>query len=118
MKTLITLSIMLAVSFLVYWLRAFPFREKKCLEPEQSTKATVLSRRIQSGNPHRSGRSSGMGYTYLVTFLLEDGTELELYTYEIEYGALREGMTGTLTWKGRYYVDFICGAGAQTGSGS
>lgn len=117
MKLLLIFLLMLAGSFLIFWLRAFPFREKKCREPEQSAKAAVVSRRIRSGNPHRSGRSQ-MGYTYLVTFRLENGAELELYTYEIEYGALREGMTGTLTWKGRYYIAFAEEAGIPGGMAS
>lgn len=104
MKTALIILFFLAVMALVFWLRVFPFREKKTKEPERTAPAEVISRRVQSGNPHRSGRSSGMGYTYLVTFRLDDGRELELYTYETEYGALREGMKGTLTWKGPYFV--------------
>lgn len=105
MKTAILFLIILAVCFLVFWLRAFPFREKKTREPERSAHAEVISRRVQSGNPHRSGRST-QGYTFLVTFRFEDGTEKELYAYDVEYGGLSEGMTGTLTWKGPYFVDF------------
>lgn len=107
MKTAVIILIMLAVAFGVYWLRSFPFRERKTTEPERSALAKVTARRVQSGNPIRSGRSAGFGYTFLVTFLLEDGTSLELYTYDEEYGALREGMEGTLTWKGPYYVSFV-----------
>ena len=104
MKTPFIFLGMAALAFGVCWLRAFPFREKKTNQPERTANAEVISRRVQSGNPHRSGRSAGSGYTFLVTFRLEDGTEIELYAYDVEYGALREGMTGTLTWKGRYFV--------------
>lgn len=90
----------------IIWLRTFPFREKKTNEPERISRAEVISRRVQSGNPIRSGRSAGFGYTFLVTFRLENGTTLELYAYDHEYGALREGMTGKLTWKSPYYVSF------------
>lgn len=106
MKTALIVLGMIAVSFGVYWLQTFPFRERKIQEPERSAKAEVISRRVQSGNPIRSGRSAGFGYTFLVTFRLEDGTELELYSYDHEYGALKEGMTGTLTWKGPYFVRY------------
>jgi len=37
---------------------------------------------------------------------LEDGQELELYAYDHEYGGLNEGMTGSLTWRGPYFVRF------------
>ena len=105
MKTLLILLALLALAFPVFWLRAFPFREKKTKEPERTAAAQVVSRRVQSGNPIRSGRSH-QGYTFLVTFHLEDGRELELYAYDHEYGALKEGMTGKLTWKGPYFVRF------------
>lgn len=105
MKTLLTALLFTAVAGLIYWLRVFPFTEKKTKEPEQSARAVVTSRRVQSGT-HRSGRSSGMGYTYLVTFRLNDGRELELYAYEEEFGALQENAEGTLTWKGPYFVSF------------
>lgn len=97
---------MLAVSFLAHWLRAFPFREKKTKKPERTARAKVIARRVQSGNPIRSGRSAGFGYTFLVTFRLENGTELELYAYDQEYGGLTEGMEGQLTWKGPYFPRF------------
>lgn len=106
MKIVLSLFGLMALAFGVTWLRAFPFTEKKTREPECTAPATVTARRVQSGNPIRSGRSAGFGYTFLVTFLLADGRELELYTYDAEYGALREGMTGSLTWKGPYYVSF------------
>lgn len=104
MKTALIFLAMIAGAFGVYWLMAFPFREKKTTEPELTARATVAARRVQSGNPIRSGRSSGFGYTFLVTFRMEDGSNLELYTYDVEYGALREGMEGKLTWKGKYFV--------------
>lgn len=105
MKTIVYAILITAAAFLIFWLKVFPFTEKKTKDPERTAHAIVKARRVQSGNPHRSGRSH-MGYTYLVAFQLDDGTELELYAYEIEYGSLREGMTGMLTWKGRYFVSF------------
>ena len=94
------------LAFAVLWLRTFPFREKKTKEPERTAPATLLSRRVQSGNPIRSGRSSGMGYTYVALFRLEDGTELELYAHDHEWGGLTDGTEGILTWKGPYFVNF------------
>lgn len=105
MKTALIMIFFLAVMVLVFWLRIFPFREKKTKEPERTARAEVISRRVQTG-ANRTGRSSGMGYNYLVTFRFGDGTEKALYAHDEEYGALREGMTGNLTWKGRYFVGF------------
>ena len=105
MKTAFYMAGILAVMGFVFWLRTFPFREKNTKEPERTAGAEVLSRRVQSGNPIRSGRSH-QGYTFLVTFRLEDGRKLELYAYDHEYGALQEGMTGSLTWKGPYFIRF------------
>lgn len=106
MKRTVLLLLLAVITGAVTWLRAFPFTEKKTKEPELRAKAAVISRRVQSGNPIRSGRSAGLGYTFLVTFRLEDGRKLELYAYDHEYGALREGMEGQLTWKGPYFVSF------------
>lgn len=105
MKTFLIFLLFTAGALGIFWLRTFPFREKKTNEPERSASAVVVSRRIRPGNPRRSGRSH-MGYTFLVTFRLDDGRELELEAYEVEYGALKEGTAGTLTWKGPYFVDF------------
>lgn len=105
-QLLLSFLILTAGALGIAWLRSFPFREKKTSEPQRTAPAEVISRRVQSGNPIRSGRSSGMGYTYLITFRFADGSEAELYAYDAEYGALREGMTGTLTWKGPYFVRF------------
>lgn len=106
MQTILIVLLFTIGALGIYWLRAFPFREKKTNEPERTAQAQILSRRVQSGNPIRSGRSSGMGYTYLVTFRLADGKELELYAHDHEWGALTEGAAGTLTWKGPYFVHF------------
>lgn len=105
MKTALFIAGMLAVMGFVFWLRVFPFREKKSREPERTAKAEVLTRRVESG-ANRTGRSSGMGYNYKLIFRLEDGTNVALYAHDYEYGALREGMTGTLTWKDPYYISF------------
>ena len=105
MKTLLFIVGMLALMGLVYWLRVLPFREKKTWEPERTAKAEVINRLVETG-ANRTGRSSGMGYNYRILFRLEDGSEVSLYAYDHEYGALREGMTGRLTWKGPYFVRF------------
>lgn len=104
MNFLLYVILIIAGMLLISWLRVLPFQEKKTKQPEQTAHARLLSRRVESGTG-RSGRSSGMGYSYLLTFQLNDGEILELYAYDAEYGALREGMSGKLTWKGRYFVN-------------
>ena len=105
MKTTLFIVGMLALFGLIYWFRVFPFREKKTREPERTAKAELAARQVTSG-ANRTGRSSGMGYNYVLTFRLEDGQEIKLYSHDYEYGALKEGMTGLLTWKGPYFVRF------------
>ena len=94
----------LALFLLLFYLRVVPFMEKPSNQPERAVRATVVSKEIVSGT-HRSGRSQ-MGYSFLVRFQTDDGQILELYAYEEEFGGLREGMTGILTYQGRYFVDF------------
>ncbi len=101
---LIFMLYMLALMALIFYLRIIPFREKPCYEPEKAVQATVVSKEIVSGT-QRSGRSH-MGFSFMIRFRTEDGQELELYAYEEEFGGLKEGMAGMLTYQGRYFVDF------------
>lgn len=78
--------------------------EKPSNEPEKSIIATVVSKEVKTGI-HETGRST-MGYSFVINFLAEDGQTLELYAYEVEFGGLKEGMNGILTYKGRYFVTF------------
>lgn len=92
-------------SSLLFWLRTLPFREKPAREAPRTARAELIARRVETGT-RCSGRSQGMGYTFVLTFRTEAGETVELFSYDFEYGALREGMTGALTWKGPYYVNF------------
>lgn len=94
----------LAFFLLISYLRVLPFREKPSPEPMKSVAAAVVSKAVKSGT-HHAGRSQ-IGYSFTVTFLTEDGQTLELYAYEIEFGGIREGMKGVLTYQGRYFVSF------------
>lgn len=93
-----------AAAFFVSYLKVRLFREKLSKEPEKTVAATVISKAVKSGT-HETGRSM-MGYSFVVNFLTADGQTLELYAYEIEYGGLKEGMKGVLTYQGRYFVNF------------
>ena len=101
---IITVVYGLALFLLIAYLRVLPFREKPATEPEKTVRATVLSREIKSGT-QGSGRSQ-MGFSFLVTFRTEQGEILNLFAYEVEYGGMKEGLTGNLTYQGRYFVDF------------
>lgn len=94
----------LALCLVIFYFRVHMWMEKPSHEPEKSTIATVISKALKSGT-HETGRSV-MGYSFAVTFLTEDGQTLELYAHEIEYGGLKEGMNGILTYQGRYFVNF------------
>ena len=101
---LIFVLYMLALMLLIFYLYAHAFQEKPSLEPVKAVQAAVVSKEITSGT-QRTGRSQ-MGYSFLIRFRTEDGQELKLYAYEEEYGSLKEGMEGMLTYQGRYFVDF------------
>ena len=103
-KKYLILAILLFLAFLGHWLRARMFREKKTKEPENTVVATVVSKNIKNGT-HRAGRSQG-GFSYVVTFLTEDSKKLELYAHDVEFGRLKEGTHGLLTYKGPYFVCF------------
>lgn len=94
----------MAFFLLISYLRVLPFQEKPSWDPKISVRATVTSKEVKSGT-HSSGRSQ-LGYSFVVNFATEDNQTLELYAHEIEFGGLKEGMKGVLTYQGRYFVDF------------
>lgn len=93
-----------SLCLLIFWLRVRWFWEAPSKEPQRSVTATVISKEVRQGTS-QSGRSM-MGYSFVVNFRTEAGDILELYAYEVEFGGLKEGMEGTLTYQGRYFVDF------------
>lgn len=94
----------MAFFLLISYLRVLPFQEKPSWDPRISVRATVVSKEVRPGT-HSSGRSQ-IGYSFVVSFATEDHRTLELYAHEIEFGGIREGMEGILTYQGRYFVDF------------
>lgn len=100
----LSLVYMTAACLLISYLRVFWAMEKPTAEPEKSVMAAVVSKEVRRGT-NRSGRSM-MGYSFVVNFRTEDGQTLELYAYEVEFGGLKEGMEGILTYQGRYFVEF------------
>lgn len=94
----------LAIALLLSYTRIRWALETPTQEPERTITATVVSKEVIPG-AHGAGRSKG-GYSYVADFRTEDGQTMRLFAYEEEFGALKPGMTGTLTFKGRYFVDF------------
>ena len=59
--------------------------------------ATVVSRRMELS---KLGSKWADNYNRLITFRLNDGSELELYVSKEAYEVLADGETGQLTWQG------------------
>ncbi len=94
----------LALFLFIFYMYARAFQEKPAMEPVKTVQAAVIAKEIVSGT-HHSGRSQ-MGYSFVVTFRAENDQTLKLFAYEEEFGGLKEGMAGELTYQGRYFVDF------------
>ena len=71
--------------------------------PEQTSSATVLSRRVDTCYSLEKRDSS---WGYFVTFKLETGDNLQLKTTEEEYKKLTEGQTMTICWQGDVLTSF------------
>ena len=74
------------------------------LPPEQTARATVLSRRVDTCYSLSKTDSS---WAYLVTFRLENGQELELKTEEKDYAKFKEGTSLSITWQGEALTGFV-----------
>jgi len=72
--------------------------------PEQTSRATVLSRRVDTCYSLEKSDSS---WAYLVKFRMENGEEVELKTTEIDYKQLKEGTSLSITWQGDTLVSFL-----------
>ena len=103
-RLIFTLVYLSAAALVASYLKVRWTLEKPAAALETTVAATVVSKEVKQGT-HESGRSV-MGYSFTVTFLTENGQTLELYAYEIEFGSLKEGMDGILTYRGRYFLDF------------
>lgn len=69
---------------------------------ERSAEAAVYSRRMATARFPTPGNT----WDYLVTFILSDGTQLELHTREDEYQNLTAGSNGNLIWEGETFLHF------------
>ena len=99
------------LAFLYIFYQRWIFRDKADKGPELTGQATVKSHRVEQGNYQGQAPTGYQGNTrgnwnYFVTFTLSDGEEIELYTGEAEYRALKDGTTGQLTWQGKKFREF------------
>ena len=72
--------------------------------PEQSAAATVLSRKVDTCYNLEKSDSS---WAYLVTFRLEDQSEISLRTSEADYSKLKEGKSVIITWQNEQLLSFV-----------
>lgn len=75
------------------------FRNRNKKLPVVSSKATMISKRIQ--NVILNGHGSTV---YFCTFELEDGNRIELLIDGREYGLLAEGDCGEVTYQGDRFI--------------
>lgn len=72
--------------------------------PEQASRATVLSRRVDTCYSLEKSDSS---WAYLVKFRMENGEETELKASETDYQKLKEGTSLSITWQGEKLLSFV-----------
>ena len=97
-------AVIIALWVLISYLKMRAFWEKKSKAPVQTVKASFVSKDVKPGT-YKAGRSV-MGFSFLVNFVTEDGVELDLFAYEEQFGAMKEGAKGLLTYRDRYFVEF------------
>ena len=76
--------------------------------PEETTRATVLSRRVDTCYSLEKSDSS---WAYLVTFLLEKGEEIQLHVTEPDFQKMKEGTSLSITWQGENLISFLIALG-------
>lgn len=69
--------------------------------PRLTIPAEVVGKR-----DHRSHHRNGHSTTYYVTFQVESGDRMELHVAGSEFGLLREGDRGRLTFQGTRFLGF------------
>ena len=81
-----------------------PYMKRK--EPLVKCHAVTKSKQLEYSNtPQINYR--GNRYNYLITFIKEDATEIELYTSKENYDMFDEGDMGDLTYQGDKLIEFV-----------
>ena len=68
--------------------------------------AVTKAKRLEYSNTSQMNYR-GNRYNFLITFIKEDGTEVELYTGEANYNMFDEGDAGNLTYRGDKLIEFV-----------
>lgn len=101
-KILIIL-LMIAVPIVVFLYNRLIYKDKDDKGPKLTGPATVKSHRVEQGRYLGKAPSR---WNFIVTFTLSDGEELELYTFEEHFRAMKDGISGQLTWQGKNFLEF------------
>lgn len=81
-----------------------PYMKRK--GPKVTCHAVMKSKRIEwSNTPQMYYR--GDRWNHLITFIKEDGSEVEVFTGEANYRMFDEGDAGTLTYQGDKLIEFV-----------
>lgn len=99
------LMVLLMLTFPVveFFYNRWAYRDKEDKGPKLTGFATVKAHRAEQGRYLGKAPSR---WNFIVTFTLSDGEELELYTFEEHFHALKDGTSGQLTWQGRNFLEF------------
>ena len=81
-----------------------PYMRRK--GPVVKCHAVAKSKRFEYSNTPQI-YTRGNAYNFLVTFIKEDGTEVELYTGEVNYDMFDEGDAGNLIYQGDKLIEFV-----------
>ena len=93
----------LAFGLLYALYRSWAYRDKDDKGPEMTGPATVKAHRVVQGR--YTGKAPSR-WNYMVTFTLAGGEELELYTGQGDFQALKDSISGQLTWQGKRFYGF------------
>ena len=97
----IAIGLLITLAFCIAY--TLPYWKKK--GQKKTCHAVISEKRIAYSNtPQVYYR--GNRWNYLITFICEDGTTVELHAFEQVYGQLKEGMAGTLTYQGEILIKF------------
>ncbi len=106
---------LVAVTFVVTLVRGASEWNRNNHSPKLGVEATCVSKRtnVTHHNEPVAGDISGAhGYThssnttYYATFEVESGDRIEFHITGLQYGKLREGDTGTLSFQGTRFLSF------------
>lgn len=98
------LGLMLLIGIAYTLAMKLPYMKRK--GPKVKCQAVTKSKRMEYSNtPQIYYR--GNRWDYLITFIKEDGSEVELYTGEANYDMFDDGDKGTLTYQGDKLLEFV-----------